>query len=199
MKDIKILWEEIFLTIAYFNKNREEILSNEAEFLNWKEYLEKLKEIEMSIPTYEYYLSGVDDHSNWLVRIFRLFGRAFLEELEVKNSNKGKEINLQWIDENSAYFHSGEGKPIADFKDMNNDTYDVKHNSFDTSHAHNAKYIINYEVGGNALIKKVNDQKIDVFDFCKSIRELEKFYELPNKFFEMNQTELEEFFGISQK
>lgn len=195
MENVRISWKEIFLTVAYFKKNRDEILENHLS--DWKKYLDTLKNIEKTIPTYEYYSIGIDDHSNWLVRIFKYFGRAFLEETEVKNSKRGKEINLQWIDENSEYFHSGEGKPIADFIDMNNITYDVKHNSFDTSHAHNAKYIINYEVGGNALIKQRDQQAIDIFDFCKSIRDLERFYELPDRFFDFDQTDLEEFFGIN--
>lgn len=194
MENNKISWREIFLTIEYFNKNREEILEN--NWADWKNYLDKLKKIEESIPTYEYYSTGIDDHSNWLVRIFKLFGRAFLEEVEVKNSIRGKELSLQWIDKNSEYFHSGEGKPIADFTDKNNETYDVKHNSFDTNHAHNAKYIINYEFGGNALLRQIGKQEIEVFDFCKSIRELEKVYGLPERFFDMNQFELEEFFGL---
>lgn len=195
MEDMKILWKEIFLTVAYFKKNRSEILKNNLK--DWKDYLEKLKAIEKTIPTYNYYLTGIDDHSDWLVRIFRLFGRAFLEEYEVKNSTKGKEINLHWIDENSEYFHSGEGKPIADFVDINNETYDVKHNSFDFSHAHNAKYLINYEFGGNALIKQFGSTEVNLFDFCKSIRDLEQIYELPERFFEMTQEELEEFFGVN--
>jgi hypothetical protein len=197
LENNKISWREIFLTIEYFNKNREDILKN--NWADWKNYLDELKKIEASIPTYEYYSTGVDNHSNWLVRIFKLFGRAFLEETEVKNSTRGKTLSLQWIDENSKYFHSGEGKPIADFIDKNNETYDVKHNSFDTSHAHNAKYLINYEVGGNALIRQVGSQEINVFDFCKSIRELEKMYGLPERFFDMNQAELEEFFGLQLK
>lgn len=197
MENTKISWKEIFLTIAYFKKNREEILEN--NWAEWKSYLDKLKEIEASIPTYEYYSTGVDDHSNWLVRIFKLFGRAFLEEAEVKNSIRGKELSLQWIDENSEYFHSGEGKPIADFIDKNDETYDVKHNSFDTNHAHKAKYIINYEFGGNALVRQTGKQEIDVFDFCKSIRELEEAYGLPERFFDKNQFELEEFFGLHTK
>lgn len=197
MENNRISWKEIFLTIEYFNRNREDILKNNWE--DWKKYLDELKKIEASIPTYEYYSTGVDDHSNWLVRVFKLFGRAFLEETEVKNSIRGKNLSLQWIDEDSKYFHSGEGKPIADFKDKNNETYDVKHNSFETRHAHNAKYLINYEVGGNALIRQVGSQEIDVFDFCKSIRELEKLYGLPERFFDMNQAELEDFFGLHQK
>lgn len=195
METIKIPWREIFLSVAYFKKNRDAVLRD--NLTDWKEYLEKLKNIEKTIPTYEYYSTGVDDHSNWLVRIFKLFGRAYLEEYEVKNSNRGKELELRWIDSNSEYFHSGEGRPIADFVDKYDETYDVKHNSFDLCHAHNAKYLINYEVGGNTLLKQCGYKEIEVFDFCKSIKDLEKFYDLPEKFFEMTQHELEEFFGVN--
>lgn len=193
----KISWIEIFSKIAHFTKNRDKILSEHLD--EWEEYLEKLKIIESTIPTYSYYNYGVDDHTNWLVRIFRFFGRAFLEETEVKNSMLGKVLNLQWVDENSQYFHGGEGKPIADLIDKNNDMYDVKHNSFSFEHAHNAKYILNYENGGTVLLKQQNSDEIIVFTFCKSIKDLEQAYGLPNNFFELSQNDLEEFFGLNNK
>lgn len=141
-------WSTIFSKLKYFEENRDYVLT--YELAEWQGFLLYLQYIENTIPTYAFYTTGVDDHTNWLVRIFRLFGRAELEERAVLASEFGKKYQLISNPKiiNSGKFYTGAGKQIPDFIDNNKVEYDVKHENVDFSKAHGAKYIIKYSTSG---------------------------------------------------
>lgn len=141
-------WSIIFEKLKFFNANRDFILTKNRD--DWYGFLQYLQYIESTIPTYDFYKTGIDDHTNWASRVFKLFGRAELEERAVLESNFSKKY---FLFRNPALtdigkFHTGAGKAIADLTDALKNKYDVKHENVNFSKAHDAKYIIKYSTAG---------------------------------------------------
>lgn len=133
----KILWDTILNNVRYFQANRETILKDKQ--LQWHVFLYYLANIESTIGLYDY------DSKGPFHRIFVMFGRAYLEEKEVINTEEGRQINLAWIDQLNKYFKSGDGKAgDIDLQDENGLTYDVKNDYVIFKKAHGADFILKY-------------------------------------------------------
>jgi hypothetical protein len=186
----KVLWDTIFENIKIFKQNQEAILADPKKCLQWHGFLQYLAEIESTIGLYGYESKGQ------FHRIFVNFGRAYLEEEEVQKSEKGKELNLKWISEDSKYFRVGDGKKgDIDLQDLNGLTYDVKNDYVNFEKAHGANFLLKYSslYGTVELHKAPEDPTrgsfIETFDYCRPVADIAAARELDPLLFNKYSTE----------
>ena len=130
--------------------------TNVEVMIEYLGFLYALKYIESTIPTYESYITGVNNHNNWLMRTIQYFFRANVEETEVKDSPEGRALNLEFrynpTNPNDR-FHCGAGNNKADlYSPVNGEYYDVKHNTVAYDKIHEGHFIIKYQDDSNAAM-----------------------------------------------
>lgn len=195
----KILWDTILTNIKTFKENQDIILADQEGCLQWHGFLHYLGYIESTIGLYGYTPKGK------FHRIFVNFGRAYLEEEEVQQSNKGKKLNLKWIFEDSKYFRAGDGKKSdIDLKDLTGLTYDVKNDFVNFDKAHDANFLLKYRsLDGIVELHASSDNLmkgsfIETFDYCRPVAELAQSRGLAPLLFDKHSTEeqIREYLGL---
>lgn len=133
----RIQWEVILQNVKTFIENRDQILTN--SLVQWHGFLHYLSGIEKTIGLFGYASKGS------FHRIFVKFGRAYLEEKEIIDSDAGKEMRMHWVQDDNMYFKEGDGKKgDIDLQDVNGLTYDVKNDYIDFTKAHGADSLLKY-------------------------------------------------------
>lgn len=155
----RIQWEVILQNVKTFVENRDQILTN--SLVQWHGFLHYLSSIEKTIGLFGYASKGS------FHRIFVKFGRAYLEEKEIIDSDAGQEMRMHWIQNDNMYFKEGDGqKGDIDLQDANGLTYDVKND-----------YINFYDIKNDY----VNFAKAHGADFLLKYRSLDGWVELHKK------------------
>ena len=202
----EIAYTEMLKRFARFLANPAAVIDNPTAYANWLDYLNNVRDIESTIPTYESYDGKADDHSLWLGRTF-WFIRSFLEERETKESNFGKKTHLAYYKPNETkhdFFHRGAGISAADLVDEEtNERYDVKHNSGDFSKAHDAEYVIKFQPDGVCTIHSraklaAGQGSCCGFFECRSLAELATAEGLPADIFTKSDAELKQLFAYKE-
>lgn len=193
-----INWEILLQNVRKFVEDRNYYLTFERA--NWFGFLLFLSNIEKTIGLFGYSSKGT------FHRIFTMFGRAYLEELAVIVSDKGKSMGMEWIHPNtSKTFHAGDGKPgDIDLKDRNGITYDVKNDQIDFDKAHDADYLLKYRSldGYVELHKRPTEEGqgsfIEIFAECPPLAYLAEVYGLDQLLFNKRSSEedIERYLGL---
>ena len=195
----RVSWEVILNNIKVFKDNQEAILNTPNACLSWHGFLHYLAEIESTIGLYSYTSKGT------FYRIFVMFGRAYLEEKETIESNKGKELQLEWIFESSKYFKKGDGKKgDIDLHDLNGLTYDVKNDYVNFEKAHDADFLLKYRSLDGIVelhttpTNPAQGSFIKVFEQCRPVAELVISYGLDPLLFnkESSEEDIEKYLGL---
>jgi len=190
-----VKWQTILANVCDFKQHEQEIKNDPQLFLEWYGFLYYLAHIEGTIGLFGYTSKGI------FHRIFTMFGRAFLEEAEVKDSPEGKELGMKWYKDNSAYFHTGNGDPDdVDIVDKNGILYDVKNNNPIFNKAHIAQNLLAYNYYSGQVGKfDVKTQKfIDIFATLASVKDIAKRYGLDELLFNYDSSEedIERYLGL---
>ena len=182
------------------------IIENKDAYEEWLAFLDILRYIEKTIPTYDEQLGKIDDHTNWFKRVL-IFVRAYLEETEVLMSKFSLDNHLVFYKPTITkheIFHPGAGTSDPDLEDnVTHSLYDVKHNSSDFSKAHKANYIIKYQPDGICTVhsklkfEKGEPSYIGYFE-CSSVADLATAVGLPADIFSLSEKALEQLFEYKQ-
>ena len=188
-------WKIILANVYDFKQHEQEIKNDPQLFLEWCGFLYYLAHIEGTIGLFGYTSKGI------FHRIFTMFGRAFLEEAEVKESPEGKKLGMKWYKDSSKYFHTGNGESDdVDIVDENGIFYDVKNNNPIFNKAHIAQNLLAYNYYSGQVGKfDVKTQKfIDVFANLAPVKDIAKRYGLDDLLFNYNSSEedIERYLGL---